>query len=38
MYVLKYKMKKRVWWENLELGRRFKISTDGSKLPACGNS
>jgi len=24
MYILKYKMKNRVWWENLEIGGRFK--------------
>jgi len=30
MYVLKYKMKNRVWWKNLEIGGRFKkFNTDG---------
>jgi len=29
MYILKYKMKNRVWWENLEMGGRFKnFNTD----------
>jgi len=30
MYILKYKMKNRVWWENLKIGGRFKnVYTDG---------
>jgi len=32
MYILKYKMKKRVWWENLELGGRFKIFNTGGYI------
>jgi len=29
MYILKYKIKNRVWWENLEIGGRFKNFNTG---------
>ena len=32
MYILKYKIKNRVWWENLELGGRFKIFNTGGYI------
>jgi len=32
MYILKYKMKNRVWWENLEMGGRFKNLNTGDYI------
>jgi len=32
MYILKYKMKNRFWWEKLEMGRRFKNFNTGGYI------